>query len=304
MDYDHSDYARFLPAEVRERATVAPEATWWEWKGRRVHVARARNPASPVRGIVVHGGGGYSHALWPAASLAAARGYDIAAPDLPLYGHTVEPDPGSVTYADWIDLLVDFVIAEDDGRPLILFGASIGGMLAYEVAARTGRVATVVATCLLDPSDPEARRAAARFSFLGGPAPTLLRASAKVMPRLRLPIALMADLQNMSRDPELSKLCAADPRGGGGRVPVGWLADFFGFRHARPEDFSDTPVVLVHPAEDAWTPPYLSLRFLARIAAPTRVEMLENCGHYPIEQPGIEHLERVLEQVSADVQEI
>ncbi|NKX52715.1 alpha/beta hydrolase, partial [Arthrobacter deserti] len=35
--------------------------------------------------------------------------------------------------------LCDFVAAEDDGRPLVLLGASIGGMLAYEVAATTGR---------------------------------------------------------------------------------------------------------------------------------------------------------------------
>lgn len=303
MSIDHTDYARFLPAEVRERAVVAPERTWWDWKGRRVHVARARRDDSPVRAIGIHGAGGYSDALWPAASLAAARGFDVAMPDLPLYGRTVEPDPGSGTYADWIDLLCDFVIAEDDGRPLLILGASMGGMLGYEVAARTDRVATVVATCLLDPGDPDARRAASRFSFLGGPAPALLRASAAVAPRLRLPIGLLADLQNMSRDADLSELCAADPRGGGGRVPLGWLADYFTFRHARPEDFTTTPVVLAHPAEDAWTPPEVSLRFLDRIAAPTRVEMLENCGHYPIEQPGIAHLETVLSDLAEEIGE-
>ncbi|MPY81187.1 MAG: alpha/beta fold hydrolase [Actinophytocola sp.] len=42
-----------------------------------------------------------------------------------------------------------------DDRPLVLFGASMGGMLAYEAAARTRQA--VVATCLLDPRDPGAR---------------------------------------------------------------------------------------------------------------------------------------------------
>ncbi|PRC55032.1 alpha/beta hydrolase, partial [Mycobacterium sp. ITM-2017-0098] len=78
--------------------------------------------------------------LWPAAAVAAGDGVDVLAPDLPLYGDTVEPDPSRVRYDDWVDLLCDLVRAERaaDPRPLVLFGASMGGMLAYEVAARTG----------------------------------------------------------------------------------------------------------------------------------------------------------------------
>jgi alpha-beta hydrolase superfamily lysophospholipase len=78
-----------------------------------------------------------------------------------LYGDTVEPDPSAVRYHDWLDLLCDLVESERAvaPRPLILFGASMGGMLAYEVAARSQAVDAAVVTCLLDTADPRARAA-------------------------------------------------------------------------------------------------------------------------------------------------
>lgn len=291
---DHTTYAAFLPTEYQARITAEPEATWWDWRDMRVHVARARRPDSPARVVVVHGAGGHSALVWPFAALLADRGLDVAAPDMPLFGRTQVPDAGSVRYDDWVDLLCDFIATEDDGRPLLVFGASMGGMLGYEAAARTGRVAALAATCLLDPADPAARAAAARFSWLGPSAPGLLRASSRVAGNVRIPIGWMADVLAMSSNPELSRLCARDPRGGGSRVPIGWLSSFMNFQHAAPERFDMTPVLLVHPAEDTWTPPELSLRFLERIAAPTRAVMLENCGHFPVEQPGVSQLEDAL----------
>lgn len=290
-------YTSFLPQDVADRITVAPEATWWDWRGMRVHVARARRPESPIRLLVLHGAGGHSELVWPFAGLVAGEGIDVAAVDLPLYGRTEVPRRSAVRYPDWIDLLCDFVAAEDDGRPLAVFGASMGGMLAYEVAARTGLVSTVVATCLLDPADPKARAAASRFPSLGAPAPRLLRALAAVAGNVSIPIAWFADAGAMSRNAELSQLCLDDPLGAGGRVPIGWLSSFMNFTHTPPEDFHDTPVLLVHPAADSWTPPELSLRFLDRISAPTTAIPLENCGHFPIEQPGLHQLETALREV-------
>lgn len=248
--------------------------------------------------MVIHGGGGYSGALWPAAAVAAGEGVDVLAPDLPPYGDTVVPDPAGVRYDDWVDLLCDLVRAERaaDPRPLILFGASMGGLLAYEVAARTKLVAAVVATCLLDMSDPAARAAATRFAWMGRPAPTLLRAIDPVLGRVRLPIRWLADMTNMSADPRLSRLCASDPRGGGVRVPLGFLASWMNFGHTAPERFDAAPVTLVAPAADTWTPPELSIRFLQRISGPTRLVMLDNCGHYPIEEPGLTQLRTAMRE--------
>lgn len=291
---DHERYARFLPDEIRARLTVEPESIWWDWRDMRVHVARARRSDADFRVLALHGGGGHSELVWPLAALVAQEGVDVAAVDLPLYGRTEVPDRSSVTYPDWIDLLCDFVDAEDDGRPLIVFGASMGGMIAYETAARTSKADKVIATCLLDPTDPEARAAASRFSWTGKPAPKLLRAAAAVAGGISVPISLVADVRAMSRNPALSAQCLSDPRGAGTRVPIGWLASFMNYRHTPPERFSDTPVLLVHPAADSWTPPELSVRFLNRIAAPTEAVLLENCGHFPVEQPGLDQLESAL----------
>ena len=287
---DYRSYAEFLPARYVENL-APPTSTWWPWRGNRVHIARAPAPEADVRMMLIHGGGGYSGALWPVATVAAG-GVDVLAPDLPLYGDTVAAQPSRVRYQDWVALLTDLVRAERaaDPRPLILFGASMGGMLAYEVAARTGQVAAVVATCLLDVSDPAARAAATRYPFLGRPAPAVLRALDPALGRLRVPIRWLADMTQMSTDPALSRLCAADPRGGGASVPLGFVSSWMSFRHTASEDFTAAPVTLVAPTADTWTPPELSIRFMQRVSAPTTLVTLENCGHYPIEEPGLDQL--------------
>lgn len=295
-------YASFLPDRYRS-AYRAPESTWWSWRGRRVHIARASRPDAPVRVMGIHGAGGHAMALWSFASLAVDEDVDILFPDMPIYGLTAEPRPADVRYRDWIDLLCDLVDAEraSDPRPLILFGASMGGMMAYEVAARTGQVSAVLATCLLDTTDPQARAAAARWSVAGKAAPTLLPPIARVAGNLRLPIKRLVRMGRMSNNPDLSRLCASDPRGGGVRVPLGFLADWFAYAHTPPEQFTAAPVTLLHPAADRWTPPAPSQRFLERISAPTQSSLLENCGHWPIEEPGLTQLIAATRSVIAGI---
>ncbi|MFW6774358.1 alpha/beta hydrolase [Nocardioides sp. CPCC 205120] len=291
-------YAAFLPAGT---VVEPPTTTWWSWRGRQVHVARRPRPEAPVRLLGVHGAGGHVGALWPHAAL-AGDGAEVLFCDLPLYGRTVEPDPAGVRYDDWVALLCDLVRHEKerDARPLVLLGASMGGMLAYEAAARTGLVDHVVATCLLDPADPAARAAASRWGPLGRHAPALLAGATGRSPlgRVRVPVTWVADLEAMSLDPALSRLCATDLLGGGTRVPLGFLASWFRATGTPPETFDACPVTLAHPAADTWTPPALSERFLARIArVPTRTVLLEGCGHFPVEQPGLDTLVRTVREV-------
>lgn len=254
-----------------------------------MHIARARRDDAPARMLVIHGAGGHAGALWPLAALVAERGLDVAAVDLPLYGHTTSPEPAGVRYGDWCDLVVDLINAEHDGRPLILLGASIGGLLAYEAAARSTHVAAVAATCLLDPQDWRARARMTRYGPLGIAGKPLSLLVHGALTRTTIPVSWVANLNKMSRNGALSRLCATDPLGGGARVPLGFLASYMRHRHAPPEEMT-TPVTLVHPSDDAWTPASVSARFLARIAAPTETVMLDECGHFPIEEPGVSHL--------------
>ncbi|GAA5115499.1 alpha/beta hydrolase [Haloechinothrix salitolerans] len=295
MPVNSENYAAFLPCATWSQ----PRSTWWDWRGRRVHIARSDNASADVRMIGIHGAGGYSGALWPLAALISGDDVELAFPDLPLYGGTIEPDPARVRYETWLELLCDLVAAEHrhDDRPLVLFGASMGGMLAYEVAARTRLADAVVATCLLDPSDADARAAAARFRVAGRYGPTVLRPLDRVVGQVRVPIKWLVNMRRMSANHALSRLCATDPKGGGTRVPIGLLASYLTFQHTRPETFDAAPVTLVHPAADQWTPPELSIRFLERIAGPTSLVLLEGCGHFPIEEPGVTQLATALRAV-------
>lgn len=297
-----ADYAAFLPASWQERVELKLASTWWNWHGHDVHVLRRPNPDAPVRVLLLHGAGGHSAALWPIASLLPEQEVELAAVDLPLYGETRSPDPAAVRYEDWVSLLCEFVAAEEDDRPLVLLGASIGGMLAYEVAARTGRTAAVVATCLLDPRDPRTRSVITRFGplgVLGGPLARLLPVR---FAGRRIRMSWVTALSRMSRDPGLSRLCTTDPRGGGAEVPLGFLASYLTYRHTPPERMT-APVTLAHPAKDAWTPVELSTRWLRRIAAPAELVILRECGHFPIEDPGLHDLVDAVGRVTRLVQD-
>lgn len=288
---EYAQYLRFLPARYRTEAIVEPTSTWWSWGGHQVHIARVPAPEAPVRVLAVHGVGGHAGLVWPLATSVAGDA-EVLAVDLPLYGQTRTSESGMVRYPHWIDLLSELVRGEreHDERPLVLFGASMGGMLSYEVAARTGQVDHVVATCLLDPSDPQARAAGARWPWLGRCAPPILRVLEPVLGGLRLPLRWQVDLADMSANPELNRVCAADRAGGGVQLPLGFLGSYLNFRHTEPETFTATPVTLVHPEQDRWTPPRLSMDFLERIAAPTESVLLAGCGHFPVEQPGVDQL--------------
>lgn len=285
------------------------QSTWWRWQDHQVHIARPAPLAAPLPGptdesagpclqgrarppvrlLVIHGAGGHSEALWPLTSLLAAQGLDVAAVDLPLYGRTLSLDPGAVRYQTWVELLVDLLDAEHDGRPLILFGASMGGMLAYEAAARSPHVTAVGATSLLDPLDWRVRARLTRFGPLAVAAAPLIRLIPGRADAMMVPMRAVADFAKMSRDPDLAELCASDPLGGGARVPLGFLGSFLNYDYV-PGTAMTTPVSLLHPTHDAWTPVELSMRVLQKIAAPTEAVMLRECGHFPVEEPGVSDL--------------
>lgn len=193
------EYAGCLP-HTRRDSLIAPVSEWWPWRKHRVHLLRLRDANAPVRLLAVHGAGAHGGALWPIASLLASRQIDLTAVDLPLYGHTVTDSRGPVTYEDWGALLVELIAAEDDGRPVILLGASVGGLLAVEAAARSNTVAAVVATCLLDPTERDARSVMTRFGSLALAFVPLLKLIRGPLARIPLKVSWIANPKNMGSD--------------------------------------------------------------------------------------------------------
>lgn len=285
----------FLPPDYRITPGTEPAEEWWEVEGHRVHLDTYRNPDAPAKVILLHGVGtnGRQMSLVLGRPL-AERGYETIAIDMPTYGVTEVADGALVTYDDWVRLgaaLVDRELA--DGRPVVLYGLSAGGMEAYHVAAVDGRVSGIIGMTFLDQRSRQVRVQTAFdpvTGFLGARVMALLARTP--LRRLRLPMRLVSKMRTLVNDKAAKKACYADKTSAGNSVTIAFLDSYLNHRPVtEPGDFDVCPVLLTQPAADRWTPLHLSEPFLARITkVPVRTVLLENAGHYPLEQPGLDQL--------------
>jgi len=296
-------YQDFFPLGMRCTPESTPREEYWRWRDLDVHLDRLIVPSSPVKVIVLHGAGAYGRVMAPAAVLAQRYGYETVSPDLPGYGLTRVPRK-QMTYGLWIDCVCDLIDAElaRDSRPVVLFGVSLGGLLAYQAAARSKRVIGLVATTLADPRERAVRRGFARHPLLGTGGLWLLGKLARLTDGLPLPMALMSKMHRISNKPKLSALVKADRLGGGSWVPARFLRTLMTTAPAiEPEDFDVCPVLLAHPGVDRMTDIALSRRFFERLAAPKRMVVLDGASHMPTEHPGVDQLERAVLEFMAEV---
>jgi alpha-beta hydrolase superfamily lysophospholipase len=298
-------YQAFFPPQMRCTPESTPIEEWWSWRGLDVHLDRSAVPSSPLKVIVLHGAGAYGRVMAPAAVLARRHGYETVSPDLPGYGLTHVPRE-RLEYGLWVDCVADLIAAEiaRDARPVLLFGVSLGGLLAYHAAARSRRVAGLIATTLADPREPAVRQGFARTPLLGSAGLWLLDALRPLTDGLPLPMRYMSKMDRISNKPELSHLCATDPLGGGNWVPARFLRTLmYTAPDIEPEEFHVCPVLLTHPGVDRMTDISLSRRFFDRLACPKQMVVLEGASHMPTEHPGIDQLESaVLEFVGGIAQ--
>lgn len=292
------DLQRHLPAGFRLSDEHAPEEEFFSWRGHSVHVERFPVPGATAKVVLHHGVGtnGRQLTLLLGRGL-AAEGIQTVAVDNLGYGLT-RVAPGTVpTYADWVDLVADFVTAERraDPRPTVLFGLSAGGMLAYHVAAAlpAGSLDGIVGMCFLDQRDRVVRDRTASHplvSRIGGPLGRLFAPGP--FGRLRLPMRLVSKMTALVNDPAALRVLLRDRTSAGTSVPVRFLDSYLNHEPAlEPEEFDRCPVLLTQPARDRWTPLELSEPFLRRLTrVPAETVMLDGAGHYPLEQPGLDQL--------------
>lgn len=236
-------------------------------------------------------------------SVAQRLGASCVSPDLPGYGHTVVPDPQSVTYQDWVEAATALTESEFErtGTPVVVIGGSMGGRLAVDVAHRLGdKVGAVIATCLLDPRQPNVQAHLSHHPLLirwGLPA---MRATQRLSDRLLVPIRWLAPINDIANDPELAALCKEDPLGAGRRVPIGFFRSWIDYApDYEPETFGACTVILAHPGEDRWTPLELSKQWFDRLDVDKELTILKRCGHAPVERPGVHELANVIERALA-----
>ena len=286
-------YQPFFPERMRCSADATPAEEWWSWNGLDVHLDRLACPDAKLKVIVLHGAGAYGRVMAPAAVLARKHGFETVSPDLPGYGLTAVPRE-RFTYPLWVDCVSALIDAElrRDGRPVVLFGVSLGGLLAYQAAARSKKVIGLAATTLADPREPAVRHGFARTKLLGSAGLALLDALAPLTDGLPLPMRYVSKMNRISNDPELSRLCETDRLGGGSWVPARFLRTLMSTApDVEPEAFTVCPVLLAHPGVDRMTEISHSRRFFDRLAAPKRMVVLEGASHMPTEHPGVDQLE-------------
>lgn len=301
-ELDHwKKYQPYLPAAMQIAPGQEPAEEWTRWRDADIHLDRYAAPNAPLTVMLLHGGGGCGRLLAPYGKMLRKRGYEVVAPDLPGYGLSVAPT-NLFSYHAWVDCVVDLAAREArrSGRPVALFGMSIGGYLAYLAAAKSrnvrgARIAGVMATTLADPRLQIVRDQFARSARLNRLLSPLLPLVSAVFGRLRLPIRWFANMRGIANHPDVSRLLASDPVGGGNRAPLSFMHSLLSITPTiEPEDFDVCPVLLAHPGADLWTTPESSLPFYDRIKAPKEFTMLENCGHFPMEEPGVTRLEHAM----------
>src|SRR5688572_24051346 len=217
-----AEYAALVPSEYRADAIVAPREEWWTWRTHEVHVDRTlpdvTAPARELTVVLVHGGGGNGRLLAPIAIALARAGYEVVAPDLPPYGLTrMGSEP--LTYDAWVAIVSDLARAEHarNGRRIVLFGLSMGGMTAYHVAARAkvegwgSALFGIIATTMMDLRDPLVVDAVVARTFLARIGRLAMRLVPSVVDAVWRPVTDVAPVHLVANDPKLVDLVLRDP---------------------------------------------------------------------------------------------
>ncbi|MCM1013174.1 MULTISPECIES: alpha/beta hydrolase [Brevibacterium] len=296
------DLQEFLPERLRLDETSAPDEEFWGWRGHGIHLDRYRRPEAKARVILHHGVGtnGRQMSLILGAPL-ARQGYDVVALDNLGYGMTRVESGYVPSYADWVDMVIDFLAAEQarDPKPTVLYGLSAGGMLAYHVAAKAspGALRGIVGMTFLDQRHQEVVDRTARSLITARVGMPWVRLLARTPLRsVRYPMRLASKMSALANNPGAMKVFLADQTSAGNAMWLRFLADYATYVPAvEPVDFDACPVLLTQPGEDRWTPRDLSDPVVSRLDPELFSEViLDRAGHFPLEEPGLQQLEEAV----------
>ncbi len=289
-------YLPFLPEIMR--LPRDPDEEWWRWGDSRVHLDRLDAPDAALKVIVLHGGGGNGRLVGAFGALVHKLGCSYVAPDLPGFGLTVPGPDYDPHYQSWVTLVADLLAREQarDGLPVVLMGGSLGGMLAYNAAAASRAAVGVIATTLADPRDESARDALARSKLWSRLGIGIMNALPGLSGRLDIPARSISRMEWITNDPAFSRIFIDDPLVGRARINLDFYRSMTVYEPPiAPEAFDVCPLLLAHPADDKWTPLAVSQPFYDRLSGEKQLVMLEGCGHFPYEEPGVSQLRDAVE---------
>jgi len=292
-----------LPSGLAPPKPYAVQEEWRRIAGFDVHLDRWIAPSARARIILLHGGGGHGRLLGPYAWSLALQGFECLCPDLPGYGLTRTPDKAKLVYDHWREVAGSLIEAERQrGGALFVLGLSMGGMLAYDACVLAGAGDGLIATCFLDPTRPVVRRTLVRRPFMARVVDPVFKATPRALDGLMIPMGLAGNMAAIANDPALVRAVIADKRAGGNSMPVGFLRSWMTSPPvAPPESFDQCPVLMAHPAEDRWTDVAISDGFFDLLPVQKRRVLLRGAGHFPVEQPGVNQLDRAIAEFASAI---
>jgi alpha-beta hydrolase superfamily lysophospholipase len=286
-------FQSFFPNEFQLNEDNLPIEEYWDWTDYSVHLDRYKSKGNPrnIKILLIHGGGGNGRLLSPIGAAMSARGYECVAPDLPGFGLTEINKPNS--YDTWVNLVVALIEKEfeKDNKPVLLCGISLGGMLSYHAACKSNSVAGLMVSSLADTSKKEVQIQLSRNNFMGKTSYAVLKNMSKLTDNIKVPIKMTTKMWAMANNQEFVKLLKKDKVGSGSWVYLKFFRTLFEAKPTiEPEDFVKCPLLFFQPEKDFIIPWSISEPFYERLKCEKEVVFLENCGHIPLEEPGIEQL--------------
>ncbi|TXK84827.1 alpha/beta hydrolase [Paenibacillus sp. N3.4] len=286
-------YQKFFPEDMQINEHHLPEEEWMIWNDVHIHLDRMPALHAKLKIVFIHGAGGNGRLLAPYARVLQQNGYEVVSPDLPPYGLSYTNSLQSLDYQLWIDILTELINREikRDGKPVILLGTSIGGMLAYHTAVQSKQVKGLIATTFVDTSDGKVRDQLAPNKLISRLGKFCMDKLSFLLDSLQIPVHYVSRMQLITNNVEMTKLIKKDAHAAGTKIPLRLLRTFLAMKPViKPENFDICPVLLVHPELDPMTPYSFSEPFFNDLKGEKACVILEGAGHFPIEQPGLEQM--------------
>lgn len=266
---------------------------YWNWDNFDVHIDHYYVDSTQKKHklILLHGGGGNGRLLSPIAVFLQKLGYECIAPDLPGFGLTKIHKPNS--YYTWINLVNELVNQEleKSKSPIVLCGVSLGGMLAYQVACLNKNISGLIVTSLADTRKKSVQIGLSKNKWFGAISPTLLSGMSSITDDIKIPIKWTTKMWAMANNPEFVKALKNDKIGSGSAVYLKFFRTLFEVSpEIEPEDFNTCPLLFLQPEKDYIIPWSMSKPFYESLSCKKEMVILKNCGHIPLEKPGINQM--------------
>ena len=299
-------YNEFLPKDLQYDDTNLPIETYWKWKDYSIHIDNKKSDNSPVKVIILHGAGGNGRVIGLFGNYLNEIGYEYLAPDLIGYGLTKNPKKINIKYDEWVNCVSDLVDEEykKDKKPIVLFGLSVGGMLAYQVASKNPKVKGIIVTTLADPRQQNVRDDLSKNKFLSRVGLPIGKFTKPVSDHLSLPIKWLCKMDRITNDKDFSRVFSKDKLAGGSNIKLRFLRTYMDFKPAKePEQFDSCKVLYLQPEKDTWTTIETSKPFFDRIKSEKKFVLLENCSHAPYQENGLTTMKTEIQEFLTKLKE-